>query len=598
MTQTSSAEQSVQPVSSLQERGRIGLKSVLQRCHAIGSVNCSAAAPDPAVAHAVIRIVAPFKGGQAFVQTVLGPKLGWAPEDVNRHLGEYGFLQPGPDGTHSPACAQIRAQGFSGCPAGGCPGADGLPVNSPVALGGWEDCERKKIPPQVWARSLIAAKFPAGLRCVRGAALYAYRGGIWERINDGELRHLVARHLDEVATPKLVSDVLSMMKLTSELVQAIVPSADHICFRNGTYNVLTRQLEPHSPVYNLLNRIDHDYAPESLIDRWQRFLDETFEDDPDKAQKIALLQEWFGYCLTADARYQVMLLLIGSGANGKSVIVDLLRRLIGAPNTADAMLHRLKVAHVRAELEGKLLNIASDLPKSGAADGYFKAVVAGDATEVSPKYESPYTIKPYVRIAACTNHLPPTHDDSEGYFRRLIVVGFNNIVPPERRNPHLLQELQAEMPGVVAWAIEGLHRLRGRGRFELPDSSIALVQTYREITSPLLTFVAECIEPSGDRSGYRVVDLFGAYSRWCKFHGHDAGNAIIMGRDLKELGFQSRKSGTTLWRVRPTEEGAQYFEPPRRPLPGTSAVSGQPARTEAEAGVPQSVDGGGDHESS
>ncbi|WP_321892000.1 DNA primase family protein [Paraburkholderia tropica] len=591
MTQTSSAEQSVQPASD----SRIGLKSVLQRCHAIGSINCPEAAAEPSLVHAAIRIAAPFKGGKAFVQTVLGPKLGWLPEDVDRNLAENGYLQPSPEGTYSPTCEQIRAQGFSGCPAGGCSGADGLPVNSPLALGGWEDCERKKIPQQVWARSVIAAKFPAGLRCVRGAVLYAYRGGIWERISEGELRHLVARHLDEVATPKLVGEVLSMMKLTSELVQAIVPSADHICFRNGTYNVLTRQLEPHSPIHNLLNRIDHEYVPGSLIDRWLGFLDETFAGDPDKAQKIALLQEWFGYCLTADARYQVMLLLIGLGANGKSVIVDLLRLLIGASNTADAMLHRLKVAHVRAELEGRLLNIASDLPKTGAADGYFKAVVAGDATEVSPKYESPYTIKPYVRIAACTNHLPPTHDDSEGYFRRLIIVGFNNIVPPGRRNPHLLQELQPEMPGIVAWAIEGLHRLRGRGRFELPDSSITLVQTYCEITSPLLTFAAECIEPSGDRSGYRVVDLFGAYSRWCKAHGHDAGNAISMGRDLKDLGFQSRKSGTTLWQVRPTSEGAQYFEPPRRPLPGTSAVSRQPVRTGSETGVLQSGGGGGEY---
>lgn len=293
-------------------------------------------------------------------------------------------------------------------------------------------------------------------------------------------------------------------------------------------------------------------------------------------QKINFLAQWFGYLFTADTRLQKMLIMVGEGANGKSVLEGLMERILGPCNVHNAMLHRFRQAYVRAELEAKLLNISADLPKTNAvADGEMKAIVAGDPIEVSPKYQPSYTIHPYCRLVVATNHLPSTKDPSEGFFRRMMILTFNNIVLPDQRDPNLIDALCEEIPGIIAWAVRGLYDLRGRGRFAVPDSSMRAVEAYRADVSPVRLFAEECLSASPDRSGFTAKDLFLAFRKWCHDRGLDPGNMILMGRDLAALGFDKRKSSTIVWLVKAKECGQEYFRPAMilPELPGSSNAS-------------------------
>jgi putative DNA primase/helicase len=311
-----------------------------------------------------------------------------------------------------------------------------------------------------------------------------------------------------------------------------------------------------------MNGINQVYEVEAACPQFKMFLERIWRDDADQAEKIAFLRQWMGYLLVADTSLQKMLILKGDGANGKTLLMDVVRAMIGERNSESAMLDRLRMPYVRATLVGKLLNQSADLPKRGiVADGDLKAIVSGDPIEVSPKYKPSYTIVPYARLMVATNNMPNSKDTSEGYFRRLMILPFNRIFPESERNPELRQSLMAEMSGIIAWAIGGLYDLRTRGQFTIPCSSMQAVQAYRDDISPVRLFAEECLTHSTGKFGLQSKNLFMAFRSWCRDRGFDAGDATILGRDLAALGFNSRKSSTTVWLVTPKDGSQAYFTP-------------------------------------
>ncbi|MQR00984.1 DNA primase family protein [Glaciimonas soli] len=370
-------------------------------------------------------------------------------------------------------------------------------------------------------------------------------------------------HLGLDAKPRHVAELIKMVFIQcDQSMDVIRPDPNFICFSNGTLNVATGILGPHSPAHMLLNRIPHPFSATATCGGFITFLSSVWANDTDRDQKIQLIRQWIGYLLVADSSMHKMLILKGEGANGKTVLMDLIREIIGEANTSSAMLDRLRLSYVRATMDGKLLNVSPDLPKKNiTADGDLKAIVSGDAVEVALKHKQSHTIKPYVRLIVSTNNMPDCKDTSDGYFRRLMILTFNQQFAESERNPNLLQSLIPEIPGIIRWGLEGLYELRAQGRFTIPESSEQAVQIYREEISPGRLFAEECLVASTDRIGMLSKDIFMAFKIWCRERGFDAGNMITLGRELSALEFTSRKSNQSWWLVSATEAGKEYFRP-------------------------------------
>jgi len=424
------------------------------------------------------------------------------------------------------------------------------------------------------AQHIIANEFPEGLRKI-DKRLYRFSSGIWTQLDDETLQEVVLHHLGISVTVSQLKNVVTAIGWLGQRVSTLRPSPDYICFRNGTYDVRAGRLIDHSPTLPLRNRIEFDYDPQAQCPRFLQFLEWAFEGDPDKEAKIRLMQEWSGLCLTAGTQFHIMLVLLGDGANGKSVFAELLRRMVGFQNTTTAELYRFRHPYVRAALDGALLNISFDLSRRDLGnEGILKALIAGEATEVSPKNQPSYTIEPYAKFMVCTNHMPVISDNSNAFPRRIRVVRFNRSVPESERDPYLVDRLAEEIPGIIAWAVRGLHRLIDQNYLTQPESSALILQAFRDEVDPVRQFANECLRPSGDRTGYKAKDVFRAFSAWCRDHGYrDCGNVVTLGRTLSALGFSSRKSSTTIYLVQATEEGRAYF--------GTEVVEGAPQSGEA-----------------
>lgn len=384
--------------------------------------------------------------------------------------------------------------------------------------------------------------FPNGLVFCQ-QTFYSYRNGYWAPQDDqADIQRSVAMYLGADATTKRLNNVVGLLRAFFAVGHVFAPNRKKICLQNGTFDTDTFELGSHSPEYALLNQLNFSWDKDAECPLWMAFLDQTFRGDADKAEKIEFLKQWFGYCLTTDVTQQKFLWLVGSGANGKSVILTVLRELIGTPNVHAASLSELKTSHVRAELENKLLNISSEMSANDTvSDGYLKQIVAGDPIEAARKFKNSYTFRPFVKLVASTNNLPRLLDLSHGFARRAIILTFNNIVAQPDMDPQLESKLLTELPGIAAWAVSGLRNLRHAGNFVAIPSSSAMIAQYRMESDPVALFADEELEKIIEGVGIRPTELFQSYRDWARRNGFSDMNIQTFGKRLVALGFVKRR---------------------------------------------------------
>ncbi|MBI2276847.1 MAG: hypothetical protein HYU74_05815 [Dechloromonas sp.] len=415
------------------------------------------------------------------------------------------------------------------------------------------------MPPEV--KKFLARCFPDGL-IYTNATFLGYECGYWRRLDElPEVGKKIAFHFgQDLEKAKDIRNLLELLKnLVAEREIDVAPNKTLICLENGTLDTNTYQVIEHSPKYWLQTKIPAPWKADATCERWLQFLHEIFRDDPDRQQKIGFVQEWFGYCLTPDASQHKFVWMVGAGGNGKSVLLNVLTYLVGRNNVSHAYMERLDRGCVRAELEGKLVNISSEMSADATiADGYFKAIVSGDIVEAERKFKPSFSFRPYVRLIGATNHLPRLLDLSDGFFRRAIILTFNRQFAAHEQDAGLEDKLRAELPGILVWSMEGLQNLRTRGKFDIPVSSVVALNQYRQEADPIGLFVEDCLEPVEIR-GLRSGDIYEGYSKWCKANGYSPKNHSGFGKRLKELGFQSyRTSNGSNWKVS-AKEGNGYI---------------------------------------
>jgi putative DNA primase/helicase len=400
------------------------------------------------------------------------------------------------------------------------------------------------------------AKFhPHGLNYISGS-FYGYKTGYWPNLDTAAIiTKQIARYYGAGAEKNIIDNHMVLLKaFMAQLAENIAPDLSLICLSNGTLDTSTGTLIDHSPSHNLRTKTEISWDPEALCPRWLTFLDQIFANDADKTEKVAFLKAWFGYCLVPDNSQQKFVWMVGGGGNGKSLLLSILTRLAGTDNVSHAYMERLKEKVVRAELEGKLINISPEMSADATiSDGYLKSIVAGDIIEAERKFKPSFSFKPFVRLIAATNHLPRLLDLSDGFFRRAIVLSFNRQFLGADCDPDLENKLVSELPGIFTWAVEGLKELRAAGQFVIPPSSLAALAQYKAEADTVGMFAKECLVKV-DTGGLKPSVIYAGYRDWCYKSGFSPMNAIRFGRRLSELKYSKRKGGgKEYWLVHPVE---------------------------------------------
>jgi putative DNA primase/helicase len=232
-------------------------------------------------------------------------------------------------------------------------------------------------------------------------------------------------------------------------------------------------------------------------------------------------------------------MLLGHGANGKSTALMLLRALLGDRNVSAVALHALENnPFASADLYGRLANVFADLDaRALQSSSTFKTITGGDVLRAERKHRDAFEFVPYARLLFSANQPPPTHDGSQAFFDRWLVLPFDRrIRGTNDEDPDQLAKLAVpqELSGLLNRALAALSDLRARGRFEVTPAMFAAGKRFREHADSVAGFVAECCkwEP-GARVGRPA--LYGSYKAWARDNNHSRLANMAFNARLEQL---------------------------------------------------------------
>lgn len=281
------------------------------------------------------------------------------------------------------------------------------------------------------------------------------------------------------------------------------------------------------------------YTPEADCPRWRQFLEEIFGGDQ---ELISFVQRAVGYCLTGDTREQKMFLLHGGGANGKSTFLKILMDLLGgyADNasfeTFDAN-KRSEASNDLAKLRGKrLVTVIETEEGKRLAEARVKSVTGNDMITCRFLYAEYFSYYPTYKIWLAMNHLPQIRGTDNGIWRRILLIPFAQSFIG-REDKTLMETLDAELDGILQWALEGLRAWWDRG-LDPPVVVIKATASYRGDSDQIGRWIEErCLVsenlflPSG--KGYDD------YKKWCTENGEDPISQNKWSRRLNDKGLEA-----------------------------------------------------------
>jgi P4 family phage/plasmid primase-like protien len=373
-----------------------------------------------------------------------------------------------------------------------------------------------------------------------GRTLYVYRGGIYKP--EGEM--LIRQRVKHLLLDQDCSEMWSRA-LSNEIVEFISldvpdlpvwPSTQLINLENGLLKVRTRQLFPHSPEFLSTIQIPLWFDPLATCPEIKKFIGEVFPEDA-----IPLAWEILGDLLTPNRSVQKAICLLGEGGNGKSAFLDLATNFIGTENVCHLSLQRLEADRFSAaRLYGKLANICPDLPGERlSSSAMFKSITGCDRITAEIKYRDSFEFTPFARLLFSANKLPGSADASPAFFDRWLVVPFPNRFRRTRCEiqRHMLQARlcgRAELSGALNTALEGLRRVRQRGRFTEPKVSQAEVRRYRAANDAFASWLDQYTVESPNAS-VPQADLHAAYESHCHQSCRRSPSKQLFGRRLREM---------------------------------------------------------------
>ena len=166
-------------------------------------------------------------------------------------------------------------------------------------------------------------------------------------------------------------------------------------------------------------------------------------------------------------------------------------------------------------------------------------MISGEVLRVEKKYADPFYLKPVAKVLWASNEMPRL-DPGDGLFRRVKVIRFTK--PTFVTDPSVKRHIASEGPGILAWALEGLRRLRERGHFLIPQCVEEASQQFRMKNDIPAAFVEECCEV-GPNCKASAEELYRAYKVWCEENGHHPQSSTALSEEWVRLGFERFRSG-------------------------------------------------------
>ena len=314
--------------------------------------------------------------------------------------------------------------------------------------------------------------------------------------------------------PRKISNIMELMKLAAR-VEDLPPEADCIHLANGTLMLDGTFTEGKAKIVR--SRLPVSYNPNApKPERWLKFLGELLY-----SEDIPTLQEFIGYCLIPSNKGQRMMVIKGSGGEGKSQIGAVLSALFGC-NMKDGSIGKISENRfARADLEHVLLCVDDDMRMEALRQtNYVKSIVTAQGKmDLERKGKQSYQGWMFARLLAFSNgDLQALFDRSDGFYRRQLVLTTREKPANRVDDPDLAEKMKAEIEGIFLWAFAGLRRLAANN-FKFTES--ARTRANREAVKRDNNNVYDFLESEGyirlkADASISSKDCYEIYRMWCE----------------------------------------------------------------------------------
>ena len=283
---------------------------------------------------------------------------------------------------------------------------------------------------------------------------------------------------------------------------------------NGTLDLRTGQLQPSRREDCNTKLAPVVFDPDATCPRFMTFLSEIM---CDRAELVTFLQRYIGYGLTGDCREQILAMPFGGGANGKGALTRVIEAMLGdyfvqADYASFLESRSTGPKEDLAALKGARFVAASESADGRRlAEGLIKTLIGQDTISVRFLHRDRFTFRPQFKLWLPTNSKPTIKGTDLGIWRRIALVPFDRTFSAAEQDDQLEATLQAELPGILRWAVEGCLSWLEQG-LAIPDTVSDATADYREEQDVFGEFLSEQCEcdPESSEAAAALLERYNA----------------------------------------------------------------------------------------
>ncbi|MFM0034389.1 phage/plasmid primase, P4 family [Paraburkholderia strydomiana] len=317
--------------------------------------------------------------------------------------------------------------------------------------------------------------------------------------------------------------------------------------KNGLIDLQTGKFMPIDPALHITQTAGVNFDPDATCQLWQKFL---FQIMNGNVELVEYLRRAIGYTLTTQTIEHALFFAYGSGANGKSTFLNVLRALFGDlgaqangdmlldKNGGQAMSQNAASSEV-ARLAGKRLVAMSEVEEGRHfSEKTVKWYTGGEDITARMLYQNAFSFKPRFKLWLAGNYKPTIKGNDHGIWRRMKLIPFTVTIPPEKRDPDLERKLRDELPGILNWALVGCQQWRENGyKLNEPKIIINELSEYRNEMDVVESWLAEFTRP--DPAGeIHFGDAYKFFKSWSEAEYNFSYSRKRLGMILQDKGYK------------------------------------------------------------
>lgn len=355
--------------------------------------------------------------------------------------------------------------------------------------------------------------------CFNDALSFKFDGKKWVWFSKTALLNFIRTENIDCIKPGHFDNFIKMIRSACYIDALGIEQRDGIInVNNGVIDVATGELLPHSYKYFFKYCAPVNFNKGSSCSRWERFLLDVFENN---IELVDLAQRIFGYILIGGKPFlHRAFVLYGSGRNGKSTFLDVLRAVIGSESYATVSLAKLDKEFSIVNLDGKLANIVEETPTDEINAEIFKNLVGGGEIQAAHKGFDEYKFRNNSRFVFACNEMPIFKDRSAGLEERLVFLPFNRFFKENERDTEITEKLLAELPGILNWAVEGAKMVLKDRKLPIYQTTQQAKEVYRLETDALYAWFIDEIEVCNSFETISTKEAYRKYKEDCSENGN------------------------------------------------------------------------------